>query len=342
HLLLIRNDYQARPQYYKLIDECIAQIVLHKNGCDPDFKYNMVNQTKVETSEAKALELEKKLDLELTARHELQVGMKKMESDYEQRVLDLSAEKDQLGTEKVEKEKENQKLLDEVNILKEQVIKKLSQDLEDAKTKVVTVPVPPPPPPLPGQVCIPPPPPLPGQAGIPPPPPLPGQAGIPPPPPLPGQARIPPPPPLPGQAGIPPPPPLPGQAGIPPPPPLAPGMPPPPPMMGGWTAPAVPVLPFGLTPKKAYKPEVQLKRANWTKIGPEDLSEDSFWIKAKEEHFENNELFAKLTLTFSSQTKKVSLAFIPQHSQACGGVLLQGIPKYMYAGPSSQPQRTGK
>lgn len=28
----------CRPQYYKLIDECIAQIVLHKNGADPDFK----------------------------------------------------------------------------------------------------------------------------------------------------------------------------------------------------------------------------------------------------------------------------------------------------------------
>lgn len=27
-----------RPQYYKLIDECVAQIVLHRNGCDPDFK----------------------------------------------------------------------------------------------------------------------------------------------------------------------------------------------------------------------------------------------------------------------------------------------------------------
>lgn len=27
-----------RPQYYKLVDECIAQIVLHRNGCDPDFK----------------------------------------------------------------------------------------------------------------------------------------------------------------------------------------------------------------------------------------------------------------------------------------------------------------
>ncbi|KAI4819139.1 hypothetical protein KUCAC02_004416 [Chaenocephalus aceratus] len=38
HLLLVRNDYLARPQYYKLIDECIAQVVLHRNGADPDFK----------------------------------------------------------------------------------------------------------------------------------------------------------------------------------------------------------------------------------------------------------------------------------------------------------------
>ncbi|KAG7230325.1 hypothetical protein INR49_024429, partial [Caranx melampygus] len=41
-------------------------------------------------------------------------------------------------------------------------------------------------------------------------------------------------------------------------------------------------------------------------IGPEDLSENSFWTKAKEDQFENNELFAKLTLTFSSQTKNTS------------------------------------
>lgn len=27
-----------RPQYYKLIDECISQIVLRRNGTDPDFK----------------------------------------------------------------------------------------------------------------------------------------------------------------------------------------------------------------------------------------------------------------------------------------------------------------
>ncbi|XP_037635630.1 protein diaphanous homolog 1-like isoform X2 [Sebastes umbrosus] len=351
HLLLIRNDYLARPQYYKLIDECIAQIVLHRNGADPDFKCrnlslnieglidNMVDQTKVETSEAKATELEKKLDAELTARHELQVELKKLEGDYEQKLQDLSQEKEQLAISKLDREKENQGLQQQLSTMQQQN-EKLSKDLKEAKTKVVTVtvpvptpgvpppppapplpgqnagmPPPPPPPPIPGHACMfGPPPTLPGQAGIPPPPPLPGMAGIPPPPPLPGMSGIPPPPPLPGMMGPPPPPPLPGM-GPPPPPPLpgfpgmpppppAPGMPPPPPFgMGGWGAPAAPTLPFGLQPKKEYKPEVQLKRANWSKISPEDLSENSFWTKAKEDQFENNELFAKLTLAFSSQTK---------------------------------------
>uniref|UniRef100_A0A1A8MK52 Diaphanous homolog 1 n=2 Tax=Nothobranchius pienaari TaxID=704102 RepID=A0A1A8MK52_9TELE len=44
----------------------------------------MVNQTKVEISETKATELEKKLDAELTARHELQVELKKLEAKKEQ------------------------------------------------------------------------------------------------------------------------------------------------------------------------------------------------------------------------------------------------------------------
>ncbi|XP_032383417.1 protein diaphanous homolog 1 isoform X1 [Etheostoma spectabile] len=341
HLLLIRNDYLARPQYYKLIDECIAQIVLHRNGADPDFKCrnlslnieslieNMVDQTKVEMSEAKAAELEKKLNAELTARHELQVELKKLEGDYEQKLQDLSQDKEQLATAKLELEKQNQELQQQLST-RQQQIEKLSKDLEEAKTKVVTVtvpvptpgfsppppapplpgqnagmPPPPPPPPLPGHVGMPvapAPPPLPGHAGIPPPPPLPGMPGPPPPPPLPGMPGPPPPPPLPCM-GPPPPPPPPGFPGMPPPPP-GPGMPPPPPFgMGGWGLAAPPSLPYGLQPKKEYKPEVQLKRANWSKIIPEDLSEKSFWTKAKEGKFENNELFAKLTLAFSSQTK---------------------------------------
>uniref|UniRef100_A0A6I8PWD1 Diaphanous related formin 1 n=1 Tax=Xenopus tropicalis TaxID=8364 RepID=A0A6I8PWD1_XENTR len=392
HLLLIRNDYDARPQYYKLIDEVISQIILQKNGADPDFKCKHVNieienlidhfidKKKVETSESKARDLVKKLDLELTARHELQVEMKAKESDFELKITELQGEKESLDAEKQEITADKQKMETELSQLVEQV-EKLSKELEATKkemasisTSAVLIPVPsasgnvppppPPPPPLPGATGIPPPPPLPGGSGIPPPPPLPGGSGIapplpagfgippppplpggfgiPPPPPLPGGSGIPPPPPLPGGSGIPPPPPLPGGSGIPPPPPLpggsgipppppfpggpgipppppfpggfgippppppfpgGPGIPPPPPFpggpgvpppppafgggvppppgLGGWGAP--PPLPFGLAPKKNYKPEVQLKRPNWSKITPAELSEKSFWTQTKED-----------------------------------------------------------
>uniref|UniRef100_A0A452IFI2 GBD/FH3 domain-containing protein n=1 Tax=Gopherus agassizii TaxID=38772 RepID=A0A452IFI2_9SAUR len=141
HLLLIRNDYEARAQYYKLIDECISQIVLHKNGADPDFKCkhlsidieglidNLIDQTKVEKSEAKAVELEKKLDSELTARHELQVEMKKMESDFEQKLLDLDTEKQFLDKEKQQITLEKQSLEDEISKKNNQVMFKLRSGL---------------------------------------------------------------------------------------------------------------------------------------------------------------------------------------------------------------------
>ncbi|GLD60617.1 protein diaphanous homolog 3-like isoform X1, partial [Lates japonicus] len=35
HLMLIRNDYLVRPQYFKIIEECVSQIVLHRSGTDP-------------------------------------------------------------------------------------------------------------------------------------------------------------------------------------------------------------------------------------------------------------------------------------------------------------------
>ena len=37
HLICIRSESLARPAYYKLIEECVNQIVLHRSGCDPDF-----------------------------------------------------------------------------------------------------------------------------------------------------------------------------------------------------------------------------------------------------------------------------------------------------------------
>ncbi|KAK5925084.1 hypothetical protein CgunFtcFv8_017636 [Champsocephalus gunnari] len=347
HLLLVRNDYLARPQYYKLIDECIAQVVLHRNGADPDFKCrsigfnieglidNMVDQTKVETSEAKASELEKKLDAELTSRHELQVELTKLEGDYEQKLQDLSQEKEQLANSKLDREKENQGLQLQLGTLQQQ-IEKLSKDLEEAKTRARMQVCPihlHPRPYLARQACLVP---LPlllyrvkrvfllhllyraCQDPHPPHPSLAWQDLHPPHPFLAWQDLHPPHPSRAWQDHHP----LHLYLGwdlhhhhlrqgflVPPPPPPGPGMPPPPPFgMGGWGAPAPPSLPFGLEPKKEYKPEVQLKRANWSKIGSEDLSEKSFWIKAKENTFESNELFAKLTLAFSSQTKPAKAA----------------------------------
>uniref|UniRef100_A0A7M4FPM1 Diaphanous related formin 3 n=1 Tax=Crocodylus porosus TaxID=8502 RepID=A0A7M4FPM1_CROPO len=74
HLLLIRNDYFIRPQYFKLIEECISQIVLHRSGTDPDFTYRKrldvnfshlidtcVDKAKLEEFEERASELSKKV-----------------------------------------------------------------------------------------------------------------------------------------------------------------------------------------------------------------------------------------------------------------------------------------
>ncbi|XP_055014820.1 protein diaphanous homolog 2 isoform X2 [Boleophthalmus pectinirostris] len=265
HLLLIRNDYYIRPQYYKVIEECVSQVVLHRSGMDPDFGYSKrldvdfthlidqcVDKARVEESEQKADEYSKKFDEEFSARQEAQAECQK----------------------------------------KEEKIKELEGKIQTLESQVAAGPTAggaPPPPPVPGGAAPPPPPPPPPPPGgcppPPPPPPPPGHAGMPPPP-----------PPLPG-GGPPPPPPPPG-CGIPPPPPFGgPGGPPPPP--------ALPVvkLPYGLEPKKIYKPETVMKRVNWTKIVPQEMAENCFWIKVKEEKFEDPDLFAQLSLSFSSHSK---------------------------------------
>ncbi|XP_040903514.1 protein diaphanous homolog 2 isoform X3 [Toxotes jaculatrix] len=268
HLLLIRNDYYIRPQYYKVIEECVSQVVLHRNGMDPDFGYSKrldvdfthlidqcVDKAKVDESEQKAAEYSKKFDEEFSARQEAQAEAQK----------------------------------------KEERIKELEGKIQALESQIAAGPAAPgapPPLPLPGGAAAPPPPP--------PPPPPPGGCPPPPPPPLPGQASIPPPPP---------PPPPPGGGPPPPPPPPGCGPPPPPPFFGGLGGPppppALPVvkLPYGLEPKKTYKPETVMKRVNWTKIVPQEMAENCFWIKVKEEKFENPDLFAQLSLCFSSQSK---------------------------------------
>ncbi len=155
---------------------------------------------------------------------------------------------------------------------------------------------------------IPPPPPLPIGAGPPPPPPppIPGGGGPPPPPPppLPGMGG---PPPLPGMGGPPPPPPPPGIGGPPPPPGLGPMMRMPNPM-----SPATPVsqLPHGMKAKKKYQPEMQMKRANWTKINARSLEKSSFWVKANESSLESEDIFEGLMSNFASKAPGKLLNYV--------------------------------
>uniref|UniRef100_A0A673GUG6 Protein diaphanous homolog 2-like n=1 Tax=Sinocyclocheilus rhinocerous TaxID=307959 RepID=A0A673GUG6_9TELE len=222
HLLLIRNDYYIRPQYYKVIEECLSQIVLHRSGMDPDFAYRerldvdfshlidqCVDKAKVEESEQKAAEFSKKFDEEFMMLSTL-----------------------------------------------------------DAARRDTTNP-------RHGGIPPPPPPPCPASLGPPPPPPPPG-CGPPPPPPPPGGG----PPPLPGM-------------------PLAP-------------PPLVVQLPYGLVPKKTYKPESVMKRVNWSRIVPQEMAENCFWLRVKEERFENPDMFSKLSLSFSSKSRgKDNLLCLP-------------------------------
>ena len=48
HLICIRSDKSVKTAYYQLIEECVSQIVLHKDGCDPDFRPNQKFHLNVE------------------------------------------------------------------------------------------------------------------------------------------------------------------------------------------------------------------------------------------------------------------------------------------------------
>ncbi|XP_073899387.1 protein diaphanous homolog 3 isoform X3 [Castor canadensis] len=250
HLLLIRNDYFIREQYFKLIDECVSQIVLHRDGMDPDFTYRKrldldlsqfvdicIDQAKLEEAEEKASELNKKFEKELTDHQETQAQLQKKEAEINELQAELQAFKSQFSA-------------------------------------------------LPAGIKIP----LPiskedqtGHPTLPPTPPL-SSCGVMPPPPPP-----PPPPPLPGM-------PMPFGGPVPPPPPLG--------FLGGRNSPPPPTLPFGLKPKKEFKPEINMRRLNWLKIRPQEMSENCFWIKVNENKYENTDLLCKLEKTFCCQHKE--------------------------------------
>ncbi|XP_027137336.1 protein diaphanous homolog 3 isoform X3 [Larimichthys crocea] len=247
HLMLIRNDYLVRPQYFKIIEECVSQIVLHRSGTDPDFSYRKrldvdfshlievcVDKARIDEYEQRASELAQKFDEEFLSRQEAQTQLVK----YEEKVAELQAE-----------------------------LQAFRSQFGAAPLGSSSAPV--------GQAL---------PSGPPPPPQAPGVPAPPPPPP---------PPPLPGCPAPPPPPGVPPPFGAPPPPPLGFG--------GALGSPTHHVLPYGLRPKKDFKPETSMKRLNWSKIRPQEMSEGCFWVLADEDQYAKPELLSRVALTFCSQ-----------------------------------------
>ncbi|XP_039444037.1 protein diaphanous [Culex pipiens pallens] len=266
HLLFIRDDYVYRPAYFKLIEECVSQIVLHKSGCDPNF-------------ESRDFHIDTSTLLEDMVEKTKQMESKKSE-DFERRM-------EELQTARQEAEARAAALEDR---LKE--IEATGVVSPKGKSKLPQINIPPPPQ-MPG-MGPPPPPPPPGGVGPPPPPPMPGMGGAP---------RPPPPPMMPGMG--PPPPPMPGM-GPPPPPMMPGMGPPPPPGMPGFRpmVPMVAPLPHGLKPKKKWDTDGPMKRANWKAIVPQKLSESSFWVKVQEDKLADDEILSGLAQKFSSKPVK--------------------------------------
>ncbi|XP_067842539.1 protein diaphanous homolog 3-like [Heptranchias perlo] len=110
HMMLIRNDYSVRPQYFKIIEECVSQIVLHRSGMDPDFTYRKrldvdfghlvdicVDKARVDECEQRLSELTRKFDEEFTARQEAQTQTQKREEKINELEAELQSLRAQLS-----------------------------------------------------------------------------------------------------------------------------------------------------------------------------------------------------------------------------------------------------
>jgi len=281
HMICIRDDAQIRPAYYKLIEECVSQIVLHKSGCDPDFRatqrFNidveplieqLIERGRDDGSGGGSINMNAGLEAALTEKQETEAKL----SQAQQRIAQLEEAISSGGA------------------------------VTPGKPQLM----------LPGPGMYNPPAPPPGGMAAPPPPPPPpgGGAGPPPPPPPPGMGfGGPPPPPPPPGMGPPPPPPPPG--GGPPPPPGC-GPPPPPPPFGAPRPPGPPGAPLmappvdflaklGMKRKKKWSVEGQIKRTNWKAVPVQKLTEKAFWTKVDEERLVSQSLIDDLQNRFSTK-----------------------------------------
>ncbi|XP_028968605.1 protein diaphanous homolog 2 [Galendromus occidentalis] len=286
HMLLIREDAQIRAAYYKLIEGCIAQITLHRNGVDPDFAYTQKFNIQVDEIVERIKGHSSMEDINVDALQNRLEEALTQKQEMEAKLANYEAKLGQIGTQG----SPTKALNVPAGLL-------IGQGLKPPSGSGVPPPPPPPMPPSPmPRMGVPAPPPMPG-SGVPPPPPppMPGM-GIPLAPPMPGVRGPPPPPPMPayltGMGGPPPPPPPPGMMMAPP------GMP---------SAAASLALPFGMKPKKQFEVHGTLKRANWKKVNPTQVTANSFWVKVDEGKLATDSLVEQLTSKFATQPPKKEL-----------------------------------
>uniref|UniRef100_A0A915Q0M8 Bm3318 n=1 Tax=Setaria digitata TaxID=48799 RepID=A0A915Q0M8_9BILA len=262
HLLLVTDDADVRAEYFRLIENCISEIVLPKTCVDPDFR-GKFEFTQDVTHFLDALEdgdenkqANKRVETATQAKNEALAKL----SQYYKRMEEFANETEQLRRH----------------------IKDPSVPLPAATSRL--------PPPY-GEISMK----LPPVTGGPPPPPLlpsvvePGQGNIPLPPPPPPP---PPPPLLRSVGGPPPPPPLPNARG-------PPGPPPPPDLMNKIVSPE---LPEYLKKKPHREVNVPMKKIPWSSatIKPKEISKESFWAQTSEEKFANERMFETLKKKFSA------------------------------------------
>merc|ERR1719394_2259395 len=264
HLVCIRDDALVRPAYYKLVEECVSQIILHKSGCDPDFRATKRFNIDVEP-----------LIEQLVERGRMEDGGS-VGSGVQAGLEAAITEKQETEAKLVQAEVRIAQLEEAIRSGGGQVA--LASPMEVNKNKVAAVIRP---------------------GGGPPPPPPPG--GPPPPPPPPGMGGPPPPPPPPGIGGGPPPPPPPGGPGGPPPPPPPFGPPGAPPMMPSVPSAHDILVKLGMKRKKKWSVEAPIKRTNWKAVPATKLTEKSFWTGVDEEKLASQSLIEDLQSKFSSR-----------------------------------------
>ncbi|KRX97789.1 Protein diaphanous -like protein 3 [Trichinella pseudospiralis] len=285
HLLFIRDDdVELRTSYYKLLDDVISSVVLHKSGYEVDAHNQKRLTLNIEDLLEKVTEHQKH-DLDSIGSSSDRLASEDMKVKFEAVVTEnqeLEAKLTQLAS-KIEEYK------NETLVLRQHIEGKTSGPLP-AQTKplspsttqflsrsdsmkslrsIISAK-------SANEVT--------------------NDSGIPPPPPLPGSTIPPPPPPMPNgfSAAIPPPPPFPA--------PNAPTAPPPPLLFGKKaTAPvAAKTLPLFLKEKKPYRTEGTLRKINWKAVDPSQMMESSFWAKAEEERFKSKTFFHHLEEHFST------------------------------------------